>query len=90
MGSVETAVTIILTGILVVVPCVALFMNHQRKMAEIKQRTGSGENQDMLVQRLDAIQRELSELRNRQNELILQKHDQSPPPLPNVEDRIKE
>ncbi len=89
MGSVETAVTIVLTGILVVVPVVALFMYHQRKMTELLHRNQTGVSED-LATRLDAIQNELAELKDRQNELILQRHDAVPHLSPKVEDRIQE
>ena len=89
MGSVETAVTIVLTGILVVVPVVALFMHHQRKMTELIHRNHTGVGED-LAKRLDSIQRDLAEVKDRQNQLILQRQDPDSPPLPSVSDRISD
>lgn len=86
---VEAVVAIVLTGMFVVLPVVFIMTNHQRKMAELlHKQQGPREGQNELLQRLDAIQQELHELRDRQNELILERHDSGPPPVPKVEDRI--
>ncbi len=88
---VEEVVAIVLTGVFVVLPVIFIMTNHQRKMAELlHEKRGSQEEQDELYRRLDAIQGELSELRNRQNELILRQHDELPQPIPKVADRIQE
>lgn len=87
MGSVEIAVTIVLTGVLVVLPVVVLAFRHHQKMTELLNRN-RGELSEGLEQKLDAIQRELAEIKDRQNELILERHQELPPTAPRVEDRI--
>lgn len=77
-------------GLVVVVPLVVILTMHQRKMTELIHKNRQPEQNDEILARLDAMQRQLEDVRNRQNELILQRHEQLPPPSPKVEDRIQE
>lgn len=76
-------------GLVVVLPIVAVLTAHQRKMAELIHKDRPAQNDEVLA-RLDALQRQMNEMQDRQNELILEKHDQLPPPSPRVEDRIQD
>lgn len=55
-------------GICVVLPVIAMLLNHQRKMANLFQQQGS-DNRDLKISALEA---EVSELRSRLNEMVLQ------------------
>ena len=77
-------------GIVVVIPLIVILTGHQRKMTELIHKSQQPEQRDEVLARLDALQRQMTEMQHRQNELILQKHDSTPPPLTKVEDRIWE
>ena len=63
-------------GLFVVVPVVAILTVHQRKMAEIIHRSPGREDvSSQVLERLDAMQREIAEIRHRQNETILALED---------------
>ena len=64
-------------------------MHHQRKMTELIHKKNP-EAQDELLARLDFMQRQLEDVRNRQNELIIQRHEELRPPSPTVEERIQD
>lgn len=61
--------------------------------ALIRQNQGPEQNDEVLA-RLEAMQRQMNEMRDRQNEILLQLPDRphlhSPPPTPSVEERIQE
>ena len=59
-------------------------------MTELIHRNSEPSANNEVLARLDALQRQMNEMQNRQNELILEKHDQLPPPSPKVEDRIRD
>lgn len=71
------------------IPVIAILTVHQRKMTELIHKNHNSQNQDELIGKLNEIQSELSELRNRQNELILSQHD-DPPLSPRVEERMQD
>ncbi|MCH7903148.1 MAG: hypothetical protein IH944_01120 [Armatimonadetes bacterium] len=77
-------------GLVVVLPIVAVLTAHQRKMAELIHKNSEPPESNEVLSRLDALQRQMNDMQDRQNELILEKHDQLPPPAPKVEDRIRE
>ncbi len=85
----ELAVTIVLVGVLVVVPIVVLLLRHQHKMTELIHKNHNPQHQDELLGKLSEIQNDMSELRNRQNELILSQND-DPALTPRVEERIQD
>lgn len=67
---------IIMFGLFILVPLIAIMASHQRKMAEIIHRNRDGQsNTDEVIARLDQMQREMSDLRQRQNETILALED---------------
>lgn len=76
-------------GLVVVLPIVIVLTKHQRKMTELIHKDRPAQS-DEVLSRLDALQRQMNEMQDRQNELILEKHDQLPPPSPRVEDRIRD
>ncbi len=87
----DIAIAVVLFGVFVVVPVVALMMRHQKNMAElIHRRHDQPDHADQVLSRLDSMQRQMNEMQNRQNELILQQHEQQLPASPKVEDRIQE
>lgn len=77
-------------GLVVVLPIVCVLTKHQRKMTELIHKNSQPGQNDEVLARLDALQRQMNEMQDRQNELILEKHDQLPPPSPRVEDRIRD
>ena len=90
MGSIIGIIGVLIGfGLVVVLPIVAVLTKHQRKMTELIHKDRPAQNDEVLA-RLDALQRQMNEMQDRQNELILQKHDQLPPPSPKIEDRIRD
>ena len=81
-------------GLVVVVPLVAILTAHQRRMVELIHKVHEPVQSDQVLARLDAMQRQMNEMRDRQNEILLQVHErpqlQSPPSSPSVEERIKD
>ena len=77
-------------GLVVVLPIVAVLTAHQRRMAELIHRNSQPPESNEVLFRLDALQRQMDAMQDRQNELILQKHEQLPPALPSVEERTRE
>ena len=77
-------------GIVVVIPLIVILTGHQRKMTELIHKSQQPEQRDEVLARLDALQRQMNEMQDRQNELILQRHNVAQPPSPKVEDRIQE
>lgn len=77
-------------GLVVVLPIVAILTAHQRKMTELLHKNHASGSSDELLRRLDAIQSQLDDMQDRQNSLILQRHEQSPPLSPRLEERIQE
>lgn len=72
-------------GLLVLVPIIAMMTKHQRQMAEIIHRNKQGDEiDDRVLRKLDSMQREIEELRRRQNETILAMEDRK------VQQRINE
>ena len=75
------------------IPAIAILTVHQRKMAELIHKRHPQQSDEVLT-RLDAMQRQMNEMRDRQNEILLQVHDRphphSPPPTPSVEERIQD
>lgn len=66
------------------IPAIVILTHHQRKIALVL-RENHGSQQDQVLAQLAAMNAKIEEMQDRQNELILQKHDESPPPLPKVE-----
>ncbi len=77
-------------GLVVVIPLIVILTGHQRKMTELIHKSQQPEQRDEVLARLDALQRQMNEMQDRQNELILQRHEQARPPSPKVEDRIRD
>ena len=81
-------------GLVVVLPIVIVLTKHQRKMTELIHQNRHPEQNDEVLARLDAMQRQMNEMRDRQNEILLQIHDRpqlhSAPSAPSVEERIKD
>lgn len=82
----DAALVITAFGAFVLVPVVLLLTYHQRKMAEIIHR-GHGAREEEIVGRLEAVQRELADLRQRQNETILALEERRGP---DVRERVAE
>jgi hypothetical protein len=66
----DAAPFLIAFGLFVIVPIVWMMANHQRKMAEIIHRN-QGSDESEVLKRLERMQQEITELRQRQNETIL-------------------
>ena len=81
-------------GLIVVLPIVVILTKHQRKMTELIHKNHQPVQNDELLARLDAMQRQMEQMQDRQNELLLQLHDRphlhSPPPTPSVEERMQD
>ena len=77
-------------GGLVVLPIVIVFARHQRRMTELIHKRHQPLQNDEVHARLDAMQRELEAVRNRQNEAAVQRQEQSPASTPKVEDRLQD
>ena len=78
-------------GLVVVLPLVAVLTKHQRHMAELVRKDNSAPGQqNELVARLDLIQRQLEDLRNRQNEIIIHQHEHQSPPSSSIENRMQD
>lgn len=77
-------------GLVVVIPIVAILTGHQRKMAELIHKNHQPQQSDEMLARLDAMQRQMNEMQDRQNEILLQVHDLQQLPSPKVEERIQE
>ena len=76
-------------GLVIIIPVVAIFTAHQRRMAKLMRSTSQPERNDEVLVRLDAIQRQLEDVHNRQNELISRASEGSSP-AQSVEERIHE
>ena len=81
-------------GLVVVLPIVVILTKHQRKMTELIHKNRQPEQNDEVLARLDAMQRQMNDMRDRQNEILLQVHDRpqlhSPPSVPSVEERMQD
>ena len=81
-------------GLVVVLPIVIVLTKHQRKMTELIHQNRPPAQNDEVLARLDAMQRQMNEMHDRQNEILLQVHDrphlQSAPPTPSVEERMQD
>jgi hypothetical protein len=80
-------------GLVVVIPLVAMLLQHQRRMAEIIRDNKSNSN-DSIDRRMEAMERRMEELGYRVNEAILQ-HDErasmsrdTPPPVEDLHRRL--
>lgn len=89
MGDIGELFGLVIGFCLVVgIPAIAIMTAHQRKMAELFHKNQNPAQQDEVVARLAAMQQQLNDMQDRQNELILQRYEQSP--SPKVEDRIQD
>ena len=81
-------------GLVVGLPIVIVLTKHQRRMTELIHQNRPPAQNDEVLARLDAMQRQMNEMRDRQNEILLQIHDrphlQSPPSTPSVEERMQD
>lgn len=85
----DLAIMVVLFGVFVVVPVVALMLRHQKNMTElIHKRQEPPDHTDQVLSRLDAMQQQMDEMKNRLNELLLQRHEESP--APKVGDQFQE
>lgn len=77
-------------GLVVVVPIVAILAAHKRRMAELDHKIHELQLSDEMFFRLDVMQCQMDDMRDRQNEILLKVHDLHQVPSPKVEDRIQE
>ena len=81
-------------GLVVGLPIVIVLTKHQRRMTELIHQNRPPAQNDEVLARLDAMQRQMNEMRDRQNEILLQIHDRphlhSPPSTPSVEERMQD